>query len=414
MTLLTDTGLDVDPQEVESAIRDAVDEASERIVRLSQEIGRDPELAFQEHRAAARVAATLHDSGFAVTTGVYGLDTAVEAIYGSGEMTVAVVGEYDALPGVGHACGHNVIAAAGVGAAVGLAAVADRLGLRVKFLGTPAEELGGGKILMLEAGAWDDAAFSLMVHGGPFAQIASSGFVTQAYERIIATFHGRAAHAAAMPHEGVNAGDAVTLAQVGLGLLRQQLRRTVVVGSFVVEAGGATNVIPERGVLEVEIRGNTADEWRDARKRVRDVLAGAALASGCRVEIDRPEKPYAPLDPDADISRFFDEAMTGMGYDLLPAPAGMGGGSTDMGNVSQYLPSIHPMIALRGVEAVPHHQSFAEAAVSSAGDIAAVDGALALALAAARAASDTVVRARLIDAQRTRAPYAPEPEDDLG
>ncbi|WP_164863426.1 amidohydrolase [Agromyces sp. LHK192] len=386
--------------------RAAVESHRDALVALSHAIGGDPELAFEEHRAAARVADVLEADGFAVTRGAYDLPTAVEAVYGSGDVTVAVVGEYDALPGVGHACGHNVIAGAGVGAAIGLRAVADRLGIRVKFLGTPAEELGGGKILMLQRGAWDDSTFSLMVHGGPWAQIASSGFATQAYERIIATFRGRAAHAAAMPHEGVNAGDAITLAQVGLGLLRQQLRKTIVVGSFVVSAGGATNVIPDTGVLEVEIRGNTDEEWRDARARVRRVLEGAALAAGCALEIEQPELPYAPLDSDADLSRLFDEAISGdLAYDLVPKPEGIAGGSTDMGNVSQYLPSIHPMIALLGVEAVPHHQSFAAAAVSPAGDRAVVDGAIALALTAVGAVEDDAVRERLLAAQAVRPRY---------
>ncbi|MFF2388658.1 M20 family metallopeptidase [Agromyces sp. NPDC058104] len=396
-------------------VRAVIEAERERIVALSHAIGADPELAFEEHRAAARVAEVLEAAGFAVEVGAYGLETAVEAVYGDGEVTVAVVGEYDALPGVGHACGHNIIAAAGVGAALGLKAVADELGFRVKFLGTPAEELGGGKILMLQRGAWDDATFSLMVHGGPFAQIATAGFASQAYERIRAEFTGRAAHAAAMPHEGVNAGDAVTLAQVGFGLLRQQLRKTVVVGSFVVEAGGATNVIPEHGVMEVEIRGNTEEEWNDARRRVRAVLEGAALAAGCALEVTQPELPYEPLRSDADLARLFDEAMVdGLGYELAPMPAGSAGGSTDMGNVSQYLPAIHPMIALIGVEAVPHHQSFAAAAVAPAGDTAAIDGALGLAFAAVSAVTDDAVRERLLTEQRARPPYREASTAPLG
>lgn len=405
MTLLADdtTALRGD---IADDIRTAIQARRDVLVALNQEIGHDPELAFEEHRAAARVATLLEREGFAVTRAAYGLDTAVEAVYGDGEVTVAVVGEYDALPGVGHACGHNIIATAGVGAAIGLKSVADRLGLRVKFLATPAEELGGGKALMLQAGAWDDATFSLMVHGGPFRQFASVGTVTQAYERLSATFEGRAAHAAAAPHEGINAGDAVTLSQVGLGLLRQQLRRGVVVGSYVVESGRATNVIAERGVLEVEVRGNTSEEWNDARRRVRDVLAGAALATGCRVEVAQPELPYDALRPDDDLSRLFDAVVVSLGYEIEPAPAGIGGGSTDMGNVSQYLPSAHPMISLRGVEAVPHHQSFAAAAVSPAGDEAAINGALALALSAAAAVQDDAVRERLLAEQRVRPPYA--------
>ncbi|WP_105968140.1 M20 family metallopeptidase [Streptomyces geranii] len=400
---------------VRRQVRAVIDTNRDRLVALSQAIGHDPELAFEEHRASARVADFLEAEGFEVVRGVYDLPTAVEATYGTGEVTVAVLGEYDALPGIGHACGHNIIAAAGVGAALGLRAVADRLGIRVKFLGTPAEELGGGKILMLQRGAWDDATFSLMVHGGPFAQMVSRGITTQAYERIVATFRGKTAHAAFAPHDGVNAGDAITLTQVGLGLLRQQLRRTVTVGSFVVEAGTATNVIPETGVVEVEIRGIAEGEWNDARARVRRVLEGAALASGCELETAQPELPYAPLRHDDDLADLFDKVMVEeLGYELTPQPDGGTLGSTDMGNVSQYLPSIHPMIALLGVEATPHHQSFAAAAVSPAGDRAVIDGATALALAAAAAVEDDVIRRRLLADQRGRPRYQDSHGQALG
>ncbi|MCT9819565.1 amidohydrolase [Microbacterium sp. W1N] len=382
----------------------AVDGLAPELLELSHAIGADPELAFDEHRAATRVAAVLGRHGFEVEVGAFGLPTAVAATYGDGEVTVAVVGEYDALPEVGHGCGHNLIAAAGVGAAVALAAVADRLGIRVRFLGTPAEELGGGKIVMLEAGAWNDATFSLMVHGGMAEQYSAVGLTTQAFERVVARFTGVAAHAAAAPHDGINAADAVTLAQVAIGLARQQLRAGTVVSSFVEEAGRATNIIPALGVLQVEMRAVDRAEWDRARAKVRDCLEAAALATGCTLEIELPEPPYDVLAQHEPLARLWDDELVARGYDVLSHHE-MAAGSTDMANVSRYLPSIHPMIALRGSDAVPHTAGYAAAASSPAGDGAVVDGAIALALTAARAAADPALRAELLAAQAVRAPY---------
>lgn len=391
---------------IEERIRTALTDVQDELIELSHAIGADPETAFEEHRAAARVGALLERHGFDTRVGAYGLPTAVEAVRGTGTVTVAVVGEYDALPGVGHGCGHNIIAAAGVGAAIALAAVADDIGIRVKFLGTPAEELGGGKIVMLEAGAWDDATFSLMVHGGGDDQYSAVGMGTQAFERIVATFTGAAAHAAAAPHDGVNAADAVTLAQVAIGLARQQLRAGTVVSSYVEEAGHATNIIPAIGILQVEMRAEKQDEWNRARARVRDCLHGAALATGCGLEITLPEPPYAALRQDERLATLWDSALDELGYDVL-THGGLAVGSTDMANVSHYLPAIHPMIALRGEPVVPHTVEFAAAAMSAAGDTAALDGALSLALTAARAASDPDLRRELLAAQDARSGYTP-------
>ncbi|MBL3686657.1 amidohydrolase [Leucobacter zeae] len=388
-------------QRAEQAIRGA----ASGLLELSRSIGDDPEPGFQEHRAAARVASALLDAGFDVQAGVYGLPTAIEAGYGTGEATIVVVGEYDALPEVGHACGHNIIAAAGVGAAIGLREVADELGCRVVFLGTPAEENGGGKVIMLERGAWDDATFSLMVHAAGAGQVRTSGGSSQALDYSVVTFHGAPAHAAFAPQEGINAGSAVTLAEVGIGLLRQHLPRDVVVSS-IATTGSAVNVIPESATMELEIRGNSAESWETAKTRVRQVVAGAALAAGCTYEVDVPSPGYAPLEQDPDLSELFDRALAALrGDDPSEWDSGMKLGSTDMGDVSRYLPAIHPMIALEGTSATPHQHEFASAAVSPAGDTAVIHGAIALAWAAIGALEDTQVRARLLAAQRDRAPH---------
>lgn len=391
-------------QATRDRITDAVGEHSATLVQLSRTIGNRPELAFEEYQASAGVAGVLEGAGFAVTRGAHGLPTALEAVFGGGDLTVAVVAEYDALPGIGHACGHNVIAGAAVGAALALKDVAQELNLRVKLLGTPAEEAGGGKILMLEQGAWDDAHFSLMVHGGTGPQGPCASFTTQAYEHLTVTFTGRAAHAAAAPHEGVNAGDAATLAQVALGLLRQQLKTGVVVASFVECGGAATNIIPEQSTIQVEIRAFDEPDWNDARARVRACIEGAAMASGCQARIEQTEKPYAPMRQHTEIAEYWDANLQGLGY-LLQATSGWGGGSTDMGNVSRFLPAIHPSLSFQDSDAVPHTLGFAEAAVSPAGDAAVLDGAIALALTAADVAADGELRTQLHRLKAERTPY---------
>ncbi|GAA1960182.1 amidohydrolase [Agromyces allii] len=394
--------------ELEASVTAAIEARRDELVSLSHAIGEDPELAFEEHRAAERVAVALEANGFEVERGAYGLPTAVEGVYGSGDVTVAFVSEYDALPGVGHGCGHNLIAAAGVGAAIGLRAVADELGIRVKLLGSPAEELGGGKILMLREGAWNDTTFSLMVHGGGADQYRTAPMTTMALERIIVRFTGLPAHAAAGPHEGVNAGDAATITQVALGLLRQQLKRGTVLSSFVRNAGEAANIIPAHAELEIEMRAANAEDWAVVRRRVRECLAGAAQASGCTLEIELPELPYGVLKQDERLAEHFDDVLRELGYELRDLPHDAPSGSTDMADVSQYLPAIHPMIAIRGIDAATpgHSPEYAAIALTPAADRALLDGAIGLAVAAARVAANPEHRAELVAAQAARAPYA--------
>ncbi len=388
-------------QTIRQSITDNVMGHEHSLLALSRRISDRPELAFEEHYASAEVAKMLENEGFAVTRGAYGLPTALEAVYGQGECTVAIVAEYDALPGIGHGCGHNIIAGAAMGAALALKPVAESLNLRIKVLGTPAEEKGGGKILMLQRGAWDDVDFSLMAHGATGQQYPCSASLTQAYEHLDVTFTGRSAHAAAAPHQGINAGSAATLAQVAIGLLRQQLKPGVVVASFIVSGGAATNVIPGEANLQVEIRALDNDDWADAKERVRDCLRGAALGTGCQLSMEQTEEPYAPMLQDEAMAGYWDRNLEGLGYSIA-APDGAMGGSTDMGNVSQFLPSIHPMIALRDCTAVMHTADFARAAVSPAGDEALLNGALGLALTVADVAHNKELVAHLRQQRQVR------------
>ena len=372
-----------------------------RLLELSRQLHSHPETAFAEHASAARVAELLAEAGFATEVDVYGLDTAIEAVSGTGEVTVVVCAEYDALPGLGHACGHNIIATAGVGAAIALAAVADSLGLRVKLLGTPAEEVGGGKALMLEAGAWEDATFSLMVHPMCEPEVPCEAFAGTAVDRFEITYSGHSTHAAAAPHKGVNAADAVTVAQVAIGLLRQQLADGVRVNAIVNEAGEVTNIIPAHARVNVEVRSSDLAELEAVARRVLACFEAGAVATGCSWQHRRVQPRYATVLSEPHLAAAWNEALSLIGRETKPV-ATIGGGSTDMGNVTQVVPAIHPMLAIPGGTAPPHTPQFAVDAGGPEGARTALDGAFALAFAAAAVASDPTARAELLERQVER------------
>lgn len=365
------------------------------LIELSHAIHSDPELSWEEHRAVARIASVLTDAGFDVEVGAYGVPTAFEAVYGTGDLTVTLCAEYDALPGVGHACGHNVIATAGVGAALALVPVAEAAGLRVKLLGTPAEEHGGGKVSLLEAGAWEDSHFSMMVHGFTGEDFAADAFQSTAVERFEVEFTGLTAHAAAAPEKGINAGAAATLALSAIALYRQHMGPGVNINAFVSHGGEATNIIPDRTVVQAEVRAADLDVWRYTKQRVLSCFEGAAIATGCNWAWKPTENFYAPVVSDPDLARLWDANMPARGR--TPSTVrGLGGGSTDMGNVTQVVPGIHPMIAFLGQAAVPHNPDFTAAAATPAADDAAIDGGLLLAWTALDAALDPALRADLL------------------
>ncbi|WP_335932750.1 M20 family metallopeptidase [Streptomyces sp. PTD5-9] len=363
-----------DLQDVKSRIRQAIEERRETLLGLSRRIHGHPETAFAEHRAAAWCAEPLGARGFLVTAPAYGLDTAFEAVVGDGPLTVAIVCEYDALPEIGHACGHNLIAAAGVGAALGLAPLADELGLRVRVLGTPAEERGAGKALMLREGAFDGVDAAMMVHPCPF-EVAD--FRSFALGTLSVTYTGRGAHPSLNPHEGRNAADALTVAQVAVGLLRQQLPPQWRVHGITTEAGSAPNAIPERARAEYELRASAAEDLGELRARVEACFRAGALATGCEVTLERPEPDYLDFRGDPGLIRLWTANARALGR---PEPVERPPfACTDMGNVSHVVPSIHPVLDISGGACGPHEAAFADAAVSARAEQALLDGATAMA-----------------------------------
>ncbi|MFC5907707.1 M20 family metallopeptidase [Streptacidiphilus monticola] len=368
---------------VRSLLAEAVTAASGRLVSLSHRLHAHPETAWEEEKAARWTASLLDDLGFAVTPGVCDLPTAFRATVGSGPLHVALCAEYDALPGLGHACGHNIIAASAVGAAAALTRVADGLGLTVTVLGTPAEEGGGGKILMLERGAFAGVDVAMMVHPGPVDVAEAEPF---AVAHLGVRYTGRAAHAAAYPEQGRNAADAFTVAQVGIGLLRQQLPPTTRVHGLVTRGGEAPNAIPERTQGRWYVRAGSLEELERVRPRVEACFRAGALASGCALEIEPESPPYSEFRNDAELVALYRRNAEGIGR-RFAAPgdpaARMNRASTDMGNVSRVVRALHPYLGIDSLPAVNHQREFAAACATAAADAAVLDGALALALTAA-------------------------------
>ncbi|NBE53636.1 amidohydrolase [Streptomyces boluensis] len=389
---------------VDAKLRDRlaarIDAYKDRLLDLSHQLHDDPETSFEETRAAEAVATLLEEAGFAVERGACELPTALTATYGSGDLTIGVCAEYDALPDLGHACGHNVICAAGVGAAIALTAAADELGFRVKLLGTPAEEEGGGKVLMLERGAFDDVTVAMMVHPAAVDDVDPRGSST-AVGRFEITFTGRAAHAAAAPECGLNASDAAVVAQVAVGQLRQQLRDGYRVAGIVRHGGERTNIIPERTVLEYEVRTPTGEELEALRERVLNCFRGAALATGTTLDIRRIQPDYLELRHDTELMASYARNLRALGREVPepgPVPRGTGA-STDMGNVTHALPAIHPALGILGAQGTPHTREFAAETATPAADEAALAGALALAWTGLDLAADPEWRTRSLAAR---------------
>jgi amidohydrolase len=372
-----------------AAVSDRVDAHAPALVGLSHAIAADPELAYEEHRAAARCADLLAEHGFAVERGAYGLPTAFAARLGSTGPHVVVCAEYDALPGVGHACGHNVIAASAVGAGVALAPLVEEAGLRLTVLGTPAEEVGGGKVDLILAGAFEGVDAALMVHPTPYDDHAPRALAIEEW-RVV--HRGRASHASSAPELGLNALDGVVQGYTALAMLRQHLRPLQQVHGVIVDGGQAANVVPERAEASYFLRAVDTDDLEDLRNRARACLEGAALATGTTVEIEREGHVYEPIDAHPGLAELFSAACAAIGRPCTPDPAGEPvSGSTDFGNVSQLVPGLHADLAVHTWPVVNHQHEFAAACVGEAGDRTMLDGAKALALTALGVAADPTV-----------------------
>jgi amidohydrolase len=359
---------------------------------LSRRIHGHPEVGFLEVEAAGWLGSYLQAHGYRLEREVGGVTTAFRATLGAGEggPTVALLAEYDALPSIGHGCGHNLIAAAAVGAAAILAAArrGDTRG-RIQVIGTPAEEGGGGKIALLDAGVFRGVDAALMIH--PLSR-------TRIHEELLGRskltvqFSGKPAHAAAYPDEGVNALDAMVLHLQGISALRQQLRPSARVHGIVTHGGDAPNIIPEHTAAVFYVRARSREYLREVVARFRACAEGAARATGCQVTVTPEPFIYDPLRANPPLAERFRAHLAAVGVEEDPAPPRPALASSDVGNVSQALPTIHPWIGILppGAADVPiHTREFRDAAATDHAHARMRAAACALALTARDVLADT-------------------------
>ncbi|MFJ4172071.1 amidohydrolase [Paenarthrobacter sp. NPDC089714] len=376
-------------------IKNELTRRSTDIINLSHAIHADPELSGQEFRAARRAADVLANAGFTFESEQPRVPASFCARFGSGELVVVLCVEYDALPGIGHGCGHNVNAAAALGAALALTSVAHQAGLTIKVLGTPAEESIGGKAELLKQGFFDDAHLALMAHAAAEDTVGNTSLAMTEWE---AVFEGLPAHAALAAHEGINALDAVVIAQTAIGLARQQLPGGSVVSLIVTEGGTAPNVIPSRARATLEMRAPTAAQLQTIQNTIARCLEAGAVATGSKLTITPSGNAYEELTQDPYLCEAYRAAMAELGRTVAVTTEATA--STDMGNVSQVVPAIHPMIGYNVHGAVHHTAEFARYGTTPSADEAVLDAAYGLAAAATTAAITDRERKRLL--QRTQ------------
>jgi amidohydrolase len=372
-------GAEVDTEALKVAVCAEVDRLADQLLHASHEIHAHPELNFEEHFAHDLLVDQLQSAGLNPTAHAYGVDTAFEAAVGEHGFNVAVLCEYDALPGIGHACGHNVIATAGLGAGMAAASVAAQAGGSLRIMGTPAEEGGGGKIEMARHGAFEHVDAAMMVHPAD-ADLIRMDCV--ALQELHVQYHGKAAHAAAAPWEGRNALDAAVLGYMNIAALRQHIRPTERIHGVFTKGGDKANIVPAETAMEWIVRSATIDSLQPLKQRVLTSLESAATACACTVSHEWHSHTYADMIDNGPMVASYVANAARIGRTVVD-PAAVGRrvvGSTDMGNISYLVPSIHPMIKVAADGVAIHTIEFAEWARSADGDQAVLDGAKSMAM----------------------------------
>jgi len=367
----------VDTAELKALIRGEVEAHRQQLNELSLRIHANPELGFQENKAVAWLTQYLAANGFSIEQGICELPTAFRGSYGQGTPIVAIMAEYDALPKLGHACGHNLIATSAVGAAVASKLAVDQFGGSILIIGTPAEELYGGKIIMADRGAFDNLDIAMMVHPG-ISDIATTP--TLACQNLEVEFFGKAAHAAARPEMGINALEAMLQSFTAINSLRQHIKDKARVHGIITDGGEAANVVPAHSAGIFIVRAESNAYLDELKQKVINCFAGAATATGARLEYRWENTRYAPIRNNLTLAQLFKQNMESLGRQVKLSDPNGTFGSTDMGNVSQLVPSIHPMVAIARKDVSVHSPQFASAAASETGSRGLFDAAKALAM----------------------------------
>lgn len=367
----------MDIKELKLKVKDSVEFQRQQLIQLSLNIHDNPELGFKEEKASVWLTNYLEDKGFHVERGIAGLPTAFRATYGQGSPRVALLAEYDALPKIGHGCGHNIIGVSAVGAGVASKHIIDQLGGRVVVLGTPGEEGFGGKIDMVKAGAFREIDVAMIVHPDTRNMPTEEALAASTLE---VEFFGRPAHAAGQPHKGINALDAMILAFNSINSLRQHIRGDARIHGIITDGGEAPNIVPAHSAAVFLVRALDDDYLSELKDRVLNCFAGASVATGARLEYRWRDRTYAPMKNNMTLAGLFKQNLESLDRKVEAFDPRFGLGSTDMGNVSQVVPSIHPAIAIASHEVLIHTPEFAAAAASEAGHNALLDAAKAMAM----------------------------------
>ena len=359
-------------------VSEAVDRMEERLRDVGKDIFDHPEVKFEEVRASKRLADELEEAGFEIELGVAGMETAIRAVHpaASDGPTVAILGEYDALPEIGHACGHNLIAAGGLGAALAVGSIKVELPGRLLFLGTPAEEGGGGKVLMIDAGLFEGVDAAIMFHPSTNTTIGRGSL---AITEVKIEFHGKPSHASGSPEKGINALDAVIQTFNGINAMRQHIKDGARIHGIISNGGAKPNIVPEYASAEFYVRAQE-NEYRDELlEKLRRCAEGAALATGAKLEFSRVGHEYKAMKPNKLLGERFLKHLEASGIPYKP-PKEKSMGSTDMGDVSQAVPGIHPYVQICEDDIAGHSREFAEASGSERGYVAMLAAAKAMAM----------------------------------
>lgn len=364
-------------QDFKALVKAEVDRQRHQLGELSLKIHSHPELGFQEFKASEWLTQYLKVNGFAVEKGICQLETAFRASYGNSRPAIAILAEYDSLPQLGHACGHNLIATIAVGAAVATKQVIDHFGGTIIVLGTPAEELYGGKIIMAQRGAFKDIDIAMMVHPSTHDTATAKALACISLD---VEFFGQEAHAAAHPEEGINALEAIIQSFIAINSLRQHIKDRARIHGVITDGGQVTNVVPAHSSANFLVRSPDEAYLEELKEKVLNCFIGAATATGARLEYRWGEVQYAPMRNNLTMAQLFINNMSSLGREIQMENANQSFGSTDMGNVSQLVPSIHPSVAIAPKGVAIHSPQFAEAAASETGIQGMIDAAKALAM----------------------------------
>jgi len=371
--------------ELKTEVIQRVDEQRQKLVELSLNIHDNPESGFKEEKASAWLTDYLFKNGFHIEKGIGSLPTAFKAAYGSNKPVIALLAEYDALPELGHACGHNIIATSSTGAAVASKLIVDSFGGTVVVLGTPAEELFGGKIFMLDRGAFEGIDAAMIVHPG-----LKDTSTTQALAciGIDIQFFGKAVHAAAYPEQGTNALEAMILAFNAVNSLRQHIQDRSRIHGIITYGGESANIVPSYCAASFLVRAQDTGYLDELKQKVLKCFEGAALATGARFEYKWADVVYEPMKNNLTMARLFAQNLETLGRKVEPFQSYFAFGSTDVGNISQVIPAIHPSIAIVSTDVLLHSKEFVPAAISELGHKGMLDAAKALAMTVADLLSD--------------------------